>query len=88
MQASILDLEGLESKRDRKMILREEKLKKEKKRIYTSKKGKKIRIVKKSNSKYQFEENRYVEENYSRSFVRQQSNRFGNELKVYKKKEV
>ena len=31
MQASILNLEGLESKRDRKMILREEKLKKEKK---------------------------------------------------------
>ena len=48
----------------------------------------KKRIVKRSDGKNQFEENRYVEENYSRSFVRQQSNRFGNELRVYKKKEV
>ena len=42
MQASILDLEKLESRKDRKMILREEKIKERKeRRIYRSKKGKK-----------------------------------------------
>ena len=73
MQAGILDLEKLESKKDKKMILKKEKLKKKRKkekeaRIYESKKGRR-RIVKKSNGKNWFGEYKYIGKDYSRSII-------------------
>ena len=73
MQVSIPDLEEPESKKDRKIILRKEKLKnkrkEKKKRTCRSKKDKRRRIIKKSNSKDWFGKNIYTGRDYCGSVV-------------------
>jgi len=74
IQAGILDQE--KSRKNRKIILREEKAKKKDEKCKKS--G--GRIIERSNCKNWIRKDRYARENYGRGVVKQWSNRVGNEF--------
>jgi len=72
MQTGILDLKEFISKKDRRIILREEKLKKKREERKTSrskKDGEKRRSIERDVSENWFRKNRYTRIDYSRGVV-------------------